>query len=178
MFNTLESIIKKCEGNVLAVCLDSKLMLQLNKNNNIGLISIESNKSSGIGEKSGKKKKLNGSKTISIKKLRKYIEKKSVDVLFCNMNEMNDYYKYFIKDSVYLCCGIVYLYFDNDIDLEFIEKLYKRYDTEIESTKYKNGYIVKIDVSKAKNNYFKDKLYLLHDSLYNLIEFIGNILVG
>ena len=178
MFNKLEEIIKKCEGNVLAVCLDDKLMKQLNKNDNIGLISIESNRSRNLVGKTSKKKKLNGSKTISIKKLRKYIEKKSVDILFCNMNEMNDYYKFFIKDSVYLCSGTVYLYFDNDIDLEFIENKYKRYNTKIESTKYKNGYIVKIDVSEAKNNYFKDKLYLLHDSLYNLIEFIGNILVG
>lgn len=182
MFNALEAIIKKCKGNVLSVCLDDKLMMQLNKNDNIGLISIESNRVSGIGKKtskkSGKKKKLNGSKTISIKKLRKYIKKKSIDVLFCNMNEMNDYYKYFIKDSIYLCNNTIYLYFDNDIDLEFIENKYKRYKTVIESTKYKNGYIVKIDVSKAKNRWLKDKLYLLHDSLYNLIEIIGNILVS
>ena len=178
MFNTLENIIKKCEGNVLAICLDNKLMDQLNKNNNIGLISIESDRVSGIGKKTGKKKKLNGSKNISIKKLRKYIKKKTVGTIFCNMNEMNTYYKYFIKDSIYLCCGTIYLYFDNDIELEFIESKYKRYKTVIESTKYKNGYIVKVDVSKAKNNYFKDKLYLIHDSLYNLVEIIGNILVG
>ena len=178
MFNTLENIIKKCKGNVLAVCLDNKLMLQLNKNDNIGLISIESNRINGIGKKSGKKKKLNGTKNISIKKLRKYINKKSVDVLFCNMNEMNDYYKYFIKDSIYLCNNTVYLYFTNEIDVEFIENKYRRYKTKIESTKYKNGYIVKVDVSKAKNRWFKDKLYLLHDSLYNLIELIGNILVS
>ena len=178
MFNALENIIKKCKGNVLAMCLDDKLMMQLNRNDNIGLISIESNKSRGIVGKPSKKKKLNGSKTISIKKIKKYINKKSVDVLFCNMNEMNNYYKYFIKDSIYLCCDTIYLYFDNDIDLEFIENKYKRYNTKIVSTKYKNGYIVKIDASKAKNNWFKDRLYLIHDSLYNLVEFIGNILVG
>lgn len=178
MFNTLENIIKKCKGNVLAICLDGKLMNELNKKEGIGLISIESNVVSGIGVKTGKKKKLNGTKNISIKKLRKYIKKKSVDTLFCNMNEMNNYYKYFIKDSIYLCCDTVYLYFNNDVDLEFIENKYKRYKTVIKSTKYKNGYIVKVDVSNAKNNWFKDKLYLLHDTLYNIIELIGNILVG
>ena len=179
MFNKLESIIKSCKGNVLAVCLDDDLMVKLNKNNNIGLVSIESSKSipTKVGVKT-KKKKLNGTKNIGIKKLRKYFNKKSVDVLFCNMNEMNEYYKYFIRDSIYLCIGTVYLYFNNDIDKDFLIKKYERYNVTIETTEYKNGCILKIDTSLAKNNYFKDKLYMIHDTLYNLIELIGNILVS
>lgn len=179
MFNKLENIIKNCKGNVLAVCLDDSLMEKLNKNNNIGLVSIESSKNVSSGAKtSTKKKKLNGTKNISIKKLRKYFNKKSVDVLFCNMNEMNEYYKYFIRDSIYLCIGTVYLYFDNNIDKDFIIEKYKRYNVTIEETQYKNGYILKIDTSLAKNYYIKDKLYMIHDTLYNLIELIGNILVS
>ena len=177
MFNKLESIIKNCKGNILTVCLDQKLMESFNSNNNITLLSIESNSKLGTNTKT-KKKKLNGSKNISIKKLRKYINKKSVDILFCNMNEMYDYYKHFIKDSIYLCNNTIYLYFDNNIDLNFIKKKYNRYNVTIEETKYKNGYILKIDASAAKNNYIKDKFYLLHDSLYNLMEIISNILVS
>lgn len=179
MFNKLESIIKSVKGNILTVCLDSKLMKAFNNNNNITLLSIDSNITNGIGTKvKSKKKKLNGSKNISIKKLKKYINKKSVDILFCNMNEMNEYYKYFIRDSIYLCNNTIYIYFDDDVDLEFIEKKYRRYKVEIETTKYKNGYILKIDVSKAKNNFFKDKLYMIYDTLYNLVDIIGNILVS
>ena len=44
------------------------------------------------------KRKTNKGKTINIKKLKKYINKKSVKHMFCNMNEMFNYYKYFIKD--------------------------------------------------------------------------------
>ena len=177
MFNKLESIIKNCKGNILTVCLDQKLMEAFNSNNNITLLSIESNSKLGTNSKT-KKKKLNGSKNISIKKLRKYINKKSVDILFCNMNEMYDYYKHFIKDSIYLCNNTIYLYFDNNIDLNFIKKKYNRYNVTIEETKYKNGYILKIDASAAKNSFIKDKFYLLHDSLYNLMEIISNILVS
>ena len=114
MFNKLESIIKNCTGNILVVCLDPKLMKAFNNNNKVNLLSIESNVLSGIGEKvKSKKKRLNGSKNISIKKLRKYINKNSVDTLFCNMNEMYEYYKYFIRDSIYICKGTIYIYFDN-----------------------------------------------------------------
>ena len=179
MFNKLESIIKNCSGNILAICLDQKLMDAFKNNNHINLLSIESNNAVSFGTKiKSKKKKLNGSKNISIKKLRKYINKKSVDTLFCNMNEMNEYYKYFIKDSIYVCSGTIYIYFDDSIDLEFIKSRYNRYNVIIEDTKYKNGYMLKIDVSQAKNNWLKDKIYMIHDTLYNLVEIIGNILVG
>lgn len=178
MFNKLESIIKNCKGNILTVCLDEKLMNAFKNNNNVTVLSITSNNSNGIGKVKSRKKLFNGSKNISIKKLRKYINKKSVDTLFCNMNEMYEYYKHFIKDSIYVCNGTIYIYFDNDIDLEFIKNKYKRYNVNIEESTYKNSYLLKIDVSNAKNNFIKDKLYLLYDSLYNLIEIIGNILVG
>ena len=49
--------------------------------------------------------------------------------MFCNMNEMFSYYKYFIKDSVYLNNNKLYLYFDKNIDKELIIKNYKRYDS-------------------------------------------------
>ena len=115
MFNKLEEIIKKVEGNVLTVCLDQKLMNAFNNNNKINLYSIDSKKSKNIF-KNKNKRKTNKGKNINIKKLRKYMNKKSVDYLFCNMNEMYNYYKYFIKDSVYLNNNKLYIYLDKKID--------------------------------------------------------------
>ena len=43
---------------------------------------------------------------------------------------------------------------------------------------YKNGYIIAIDNKNGKNNFLKDKLYFIKDTLYNFAEFIGNILVS
>ena len=100
MFNKLEEIIKNTKGNVLSVCLDDKLTSQLLKNDNINLYSIDSNNNSGL-VKGKNKRRTNKGKIINVKKLRKYINKKTVDYMFCNMNEMYNYYKYFIKDTFY-----------------------------------------------------------------------------
>lgn len=177
MFNKLEEIIKKVEGNVLTICLDDKLINSFNNNNKINLYSIESNKRK-IGIKSKHKMKNNKGKSIKIKKLRKYLNKKSVDYLFCNMNEMFKYYKYFIKDSVYLNNNKLYIYADKEIDKDLLIKNYKRYNVEINCTEYKNGYILIIDNKNSKNNFFKDKIYFIKDTFYNAAEIIGNVLIG
>lgn len=177
MFNRLEEIIKDSKGNVLAVCLDNKLIEKFDKNNNVNLYSIDSNNKPGIFSKQSKKT-TNRGKTINIKRLRKYINKNSVDILICNMNEMFKYYKYFIKDSIYLNNNKIYIYSTNEIDKEFIIKKYKRYNVNISDTDYKNGFIITIDNTKGKNKFIKDKIYFIKDTMYNLAEFIGNILVS
>ena len=177
MFNRLEEIIKKLEGNVLVKKLDNKLLNKFEKNNKINLYSIYSNKSNGIFSRT-KKKETNKGKTINIKKLRKYINKKSVDYLICNMEEIKDYYKYIIKDTIYLNNNKIYIYSSNELDKEFLIKKYKRYNVEINTTEYENGYIITIDNKNGKNNYFKDKIYFIKDTFYNIAEFIGNILIS
>ena len=173
----MEEIIKKVEGNVLTVCLDYKLMDKFDNNNRINLYSIDSNTSVGIF-KNKNKRKTNKGKNINIKKLRKYINKKSVDYMFCNMNEIIHYYKYFIRDSVHLNNNKLYIYADNDIDKELLIKNYKRYTKKIECIDYKTGYIIIVDNKNTKTNYFKDKLYFIKDTFYNLAESIGNLLIS
>ncbi len=177
MFNTLEEIIKKTKGNVLSVCLDEKLMNAFKNNNKINLYSIDSDSSSNIFNRKNKRK-TNKGKTINIKKLRKYINKKSVDYMFCNMNEMFGYYKYFIKDSIHLNNNKLYIYAEKNIDKDLLIKNYKRYNVKIECTEYKTGYILTIDNTKSKNKYIMDKLYFIKDTFYNIAEFIGNLLIN
>lgn len=177
MFNKLEEIIKKCEGNVLSICLDDKLMNAFNNNNKINLYSVDSNKSTRPFKKKNKRK-TNKGKTINIKKLRKYINKKSVDYMFCNMNEMFGYYKYFIKDSVHLNNNKLYIYADKEIDKDLLIKNYKRYNTNIEYNEYKTGYIIIVDNTKSKTNFIKDSLYFIKDTFYNIAEAIGNLLIS
>jgi len=179
MFNKLEDIIKKIEGNVLSICLDDKLMDALGSNNNINLYSIDSNQTSGLfTNKKKNKRKTNKGKIINIKKLRKYINKKSVNYMFCNMNEMFTYYKYFIKDSIYLNNNKLYIYGDKNIDKELIVKNYKRYNVEVEYTDYKSGFIIIVDNTNSKTNIIKDILYFIKDTLYNIAEVIGNLLIS
>ena len=186
MYKRLEELIKKTNGNVLAICLDSKLMDELDKKDKINLYSLTSNEQSDrvFGAISRKKKdkpkykKNNKGKNINIKKLRKVINKNSVDYIFCNMDEMIDYYKYFIKDSIYISNGKIYIYFKKKIDKEFIISKYKRYNVKIKDTEFKNGYLLEIDASKARNKFFKDKLYFISDTMYNIAEFIGNLMIS
>lgn len=177
MFNKLGEIIKKTEGNVLVIGLEDELVDIFKKNNRVNLYSINSSKASGIPSKS-KKKQTNQGKLINIKKLRKYINKKSVDYLIVNMEEVFRYYKYIIKDTIYLNNNLIYIYFSNNIDKEFIINKYKRYNVNIKVNEYKSGYIITIHNKEYKNNIIKDKLYFIKDTFYNIAEFIGNILIS
>ena len=180
MFNKLEEIIKKVEGNVLSVCLDDKLMDSFKNNNKINLYLIEPSRNTGLFINKSKKNKRNTNKgnIINIKKLKKHINKKSVDYLFCNMNEMFKYYKHFIKDSIYLNNNKLYIYADKSIDKDLLIKNYKRYNVDIEYTEYKAGFILIIDNTKSKNNFIKDILYFIKDTFYNIAEAIGNLLIS
>jgi len=177
MFKSLEEIIKKVKGNVLVMGLDDKLLDKFEKNNKVNLYCIYSSKSNGLFSKS-KKKETNKGKSINIKKLRRYINKKSIDYLICNMEEIKDYYKYIIKDTIYLNNNIIYIYSSNEVDKDFIISKYKRYNVEISYTEYKNGYIITVDNKNGKNNYLKDKLYFIKDTFSNIADFIGNLLIS
>lgn len=178
MFKKLEEIIKKIDGNVLTIGLDENLLNKFSKNNNVNLYAISSNENNGKLFNKSKKRRTNKGKTINIKKLRKYIKKKSSKYIICNMNEMLSYYKYFIKDSIYLNNNIIYIYATEDIDKDFIISKYERYNVKTETTDYKNGYIIKVDNTLGKNNFFKDILYFMQDTFYNIAEAIGNIMVS
>ena len=178
MFKSLEEIIKKVEGNVLVIGLDNKLLDKFEKNNKVNLYSIYSNKTTNNIFTKSKKKKTNQGKTINIKKLRKYINKKSVDYIICNLEEIMEYYKYIIKDTIFINNNIIYIYSTDKIDKEFLINKYQRYDVDIQVKEYKNGYIITIDNKNGKNNYLKDKLYLIKDTFYNIAEVIGNLMVS
>ena len=181
MFNRLKDIIKKTEGNVLVVGLDDKLLETFNGNSRVNLLSIYSEKTITLTRKlfkKNKKRRTNKGKIINVKKLRKYIKKKSVDYLIINMEEIIEYYKYIIKDTIYLNNNKIYIYSSNKIDKDFIIKKYKRYDVKIDVSEYKNGYILTIDNNNGKNNMFKDFIYLISDTFYNVAEFIGNVLIS
>ena len=98
--------------------------------------------------------------------------------MFCNMNEMISYYKYFIKDSVYLNNNKLYIYAEKDVDKDLLIKNYKRYNANVEYFEYKTGFILIIDNKNSKTNVIKDILYFIKDTFYNIAESIGNVLIS
>ena len=177
MFNRLSEIIKKLEGNVLTIGLDDILLSCFKNNNSVNIYTIYSSKTNDIFSNQ-KKKKTNQGKEINIKKLRKYINKRSSNYMIINMEEVIKYYKYIIKDTIYLTNNLIYIYSTNKIDKEFIIKKYKRYNVKITYTDYKNGYIIVIDNTNGKNNRLKDMLYFISDTFNNIAEFIGSLLIS
>lgn len=182
MFNKLEKILKDIKGNVLTIGIDNKLIDLALKNEQINLYAIYSNDSNLPSfNRQKNKRKTNKGKSINIKKLRKYINKKTVDYLLINMDEVYKYSKYLIKDSIFLNRNTIYLYFSSEskiIDKDILLKRYNRYNVSIEITEFKNSCLLKIDASNSKNNWFKDKIYFIRDTLYNIAEFIGNLLIS
>ena len=106
------------------------------------------------------------------------MNKKSVDFLILNIEDVFNYYKYIIRQTIFLGNNYIYVYATNEIDKEFIIDKYKRYNVQIEVTDYKDGFILTINAKDGKNNFIKDKLFFIKDSLYNLAESIGNILAS
>ena len=171
--SNIKKYIKNMTGTVIGVGIDNKEILEtIEKNNKIlvcdllNSVNIEDN----LIQKRKKKK--------YVKKLRKKYKKKNVNYIIVNSNEINRYLKTFVRDSVYINDTEIYYYMDKNYDIENITKRYKRYNTEIEVIKCDDGNIIRINTSKARNKFFKDKFYFIVDTLSNIADIIGDILVS
>ncbi len=178
MYKYLLDIIKKIEGNVITVGIDYKLLDGFDRNDKVNVYTIDQAKSNcGFGKK--KKRKTSSGRTINIKKLYKYFKKSSIDYFIVDSDEIKDYLKYFIRDSIFLNKKKIYLYGNKDsIDIELFEKRYKRYQSNIEIKEFKENVLLIIDNSKSKSNWLKNKIYYLSDTVYNIVDFISNILTS
>jgi len=169
--------ITKCtSGNVLGIGVDEKISEILEQNDLVTNCNLLNSYSKETNKKQTKKKKL---KKIRIKKLRKVFKHKKVDFIICNTEEIKKYLKTFIKDSVYINKDMLYLYNikDEELKQELIKK-YKRYNTIVEEIKDDNEIILKIDNKNSKTNIFKDTLYLIIDTLTQLLNIISDLLLN
>lgn len=170
-----KKIVKNLSGFVLGVgYLNNSILTEINKNNNIE-VDILSNNSlltdmNMIDSNVSKK-----GKRVNIKKLRKSFRNKKPDYILCNVDSINKYLKYFIKDSLYITRNKIYIYSDsNETELEDIFKKYKRYHDDVILEKD----LIIINTINYKRNIFKNIWYYIVDSFVNLYEAIGNILAG
>lgn len=163
----LKKIIKNLDGNVLGIGLFEDLIKEIEDNDKIVNCNLLNSYIKG------KKKFSLFNKTIKIKKIRKVFKKKKIDYIICNYDEINNYFNTFIKDSIYINKKKIY-YFGN-VDIDLLKYKYGRYNTNII---IKNKNLIEIDVSKAKNNFFKDNYYRLKDFKDKLVELIGDILMN
>ena len=173
MKKELLSKLKKMKGNLLVIgTFDEKVIKIIEENDNITICnSLQSN--DGVGYEKTKRK----GKKVNIKRIRRVFKKKAIDYIICDLNELNKYLHYFIKDSIYLCKKEVIFSGDiNEDDLEVLTNRYNRYNVSLELKKDKTKFLLVIDVSKAKNNRFKDRLYFIKDSFSIFSNFMTDFL--
>lgn len=170
--NYLYTSIKKMEGNVLGIGLNHpKLLEALDENDNI----TECNLLSSYTEPSNKRGK---TKKVRISKIRKKFKKKNVDYFICRYESIPNIMNTLIQDSIYISRNYLYIYASDKEKIEKIKKKYERYQVEIESIKCQDGIILKIECSKAKNNFLKDKIYKIIDYISNIIDLITELLIN
>lgn len=173
----LKKIAKDISGNVLTIGLDFPTVEQVLEQNE----KIVKSYSMNFNGKKRTKKYEQGQKgkTISIKKIRKIFKKKRIDYIICNIEDIEQFFRTFIRDSVYINKNKLYIYGNkNNIDLELLEKRYSRYDTTIEILEFERHFLVIIDNEKSKNSKVKDFFYNISDFGYFLINMIGDLLIS
>lgn len=178
LINDLKKICKEIDGNIITIGLENKTVLdELEKNtkiNNLYSMQFNGKKRSKKRER-GKKK----SKNVSIKKIRKIFKKKRMDYTICNIEDIERFLRTFIKDSIYISKKKLYIYGNkNSMDVELIEKRYKRYNVTINIIEYTKEILIEIDTTKAYNNFFKDAFYNIVDILYSIYNTIGDLLIN
>lgn len=178
LIQELKTICKDVHGTFLSIGLKYptvESVIEKNKDITNGYILEFDGKKKGKGKNRFTLK----SKKISIKKLRNSFKKKSIDTMVCNYQDIEKYMRYFVKDSVYINKGKLYLYGKKeDYVIEDIENYYKRYQTKIIITEYEEDFLIEIDNTNSKNNWFKDKVYKIKDTISTIINIIGDIMIG
>lgn len=173
MKKELIKLINSFKGNVLAIGIDDKLSDAIDKNDLITNCDILNYVSSKTDYEEVKQKKM---KTIDIKKIRKIYKKKKIDYIICEYNQIEKYLNSFVKDSVYINSSKLYFY--GNFNEQLLLKKYKRYTNNINLIYHKKDVIIEIDNTNTKNNIFKEFFYKIIDGVSNLIEIIGDVLMG
>ena len=178
LISDLKNIGKSISGNVITIGLDFKTVEDaINKNKNINNLYIMN--FNGKKKVKSKEKGRRRGKTVSIKKIRRIFKKKRIDYIICNIEDVSKFLRSFIRNSIYINKNKLYIYGNKDnMDVQILEKRYKRYTSKITITEYGKDILLEIDNDSAYNIWFKDIVYNIIDLFYDIIDFIGNVLVS
>lgn len=175
---TIEQIInqkiEEGKGNVLAICPTDSMITSLEKNDAITVCDVLSNpKQNGEGKRTFRQK------TFNFKKMRKKFKKKRKDMIIGEVTELSRYMKTFVRDSIYITKGTIFLFIQNpDYDYDLLVKRYKRFGIDCVIEKCDDGILFTMEVGQAKNHFWKEKIYYIIDILIEMIDLIGDVLIN
>ena len=170
---------KNLAGSVLGIgYINDKYLKELNKNDAISVDLLTSNLASATKKslvaKEIRKDKKKG-KSVYIKKIKKVFKRHKPDYIICNVDDVNNYLKSFIKDSLYITKDKLFIFSEeNKVDLDELFNKYKRYNKSIEK---KDKYLI-IDNTNYKNNILKNIWYYIIDTFIAIYDYIGTILAS
>lgn len=150
----LYEIIEKLKGNVLIIGIkDENVIQKIEENSNIQTCYFLNACKKEKNENKEKKQTRN----FNIHYLRKKFRKKKIDDILCHVDDIYPYLKSFVKDSVYINRGYLYLYGESTTyDLEKTVKKYEKYHASVTVTTEKNFFFMTVSNQKSKTNRWKD----------------------
>jgi len=171
---TLLNSIENMQGYVLGFGnIDDKIIKAINKNNEISEFVLLSDDC--VSDDDTKSKR---TKKIPYRRIRKKFKKKNVTNIIASYDELGKYHRRFISDSLFLSKQNIYVFIKNeDIDIELIEKRYKRYHQKMKLIECSDGFLLHIEKIKYRKNVFRDKIYLFIDLVVDGINFIGDLFI-
>ena len=173
MENLIE-YIKKMDGSTVGIGIDNeKIKNAIQNNDNIKTCYLLEE---GPSFSKKKFKIFEKSKTVNIKKIKKVFKKKRIENLICNYKTIKPFLKTFVRDSVFINKGKLYIYMEEDYE-EIISK-YKRYTNDIKIEKNKKQTLLIINNQNTVNKKTKDIKYWWKDTLNNIADVLTNILVN
>ncbi len=172
----LLSEVKKMEGSLLAIGLtNDKIKNAIIENDKITICNLLEEPAKGFRKynflANAKARKVN------IKKLRKTFKKKKTNNIICDYKTIREFTKWFVRDSVYINNGKLYIYGKKE-ELEKIIKKYNRYTSDARITKEKDGCILIVNNENTKNNKIKDMGYWFKDTGETILDALTLILAN
>lgn len=166
--NYLNNVIKNLDGSLIGIGIEEEKTINLiDKNKKITICNLLDCFNPDSYE-SGKLKK------IRVRKLRKKFKKNRTNYMICNIEKIDKFKEKFVYDSIYICNKDIYLYDQNNVNLESVIRRYSRF-SKIEKIKCSDGTILKINKTKeiTKINEFFDNI---KNTCLNIFDIISNLL--
>lgn len=166
------SSVKKMEGFIVGIGIHNERVKEAVYNNSkiTGCDMLEN-----IGKDTKGSSSTQKSKMVSIYKLRKKYKKEKVNTILCNVDEMDTYMKYFLRDGFYICRDTLYIFGKkNMVELEELKKRLQRYKMKMEYEEDREAYVIVIH--KQKEKIFLGYFYFYVDTIMEWLDKVGDVL--
>ena len=168
--------IKNMSGITLGIGIENEnIKNAIQKNDSIKTCYLLEENSSKLNKK--KMRIFSYRKTINIKKIKKVFKKKRIDNLICNYKTIKPFLKTFIRDSVYINKGKLYIYGIKE-DYNELIKRYNRYTDNIKVEEKNDKILIIVDNTNTQNKKINDIKYWWSDTFSNIADILTSILVN